>query len=236
MKLSSPLKKWIESANNAINGIIYAAKTERHIRYHFYAAIFILLTSFVLGVNRYEFLAIAIAVILVLLAEMMNSAIESVVDLLTKEYKESAKAAKDIAAGAVLVTASGSVAIGYIILLPYFKEIMNNGLKIATHPIEYIAVVAIVITIIIVIISKAYFQRGQPLRGGMPSGHTAIAFSIWTIVTVISRTFLSSFLVLALALIIAHTRVSSGIHRPIEVITGAALGIFITYTLLKLFT
>ncbi|RMD52965.1 MAG: phosphatase PAP2 family protein [Nitrospirae bacterium] len=231
-----PLKKWIKSANNAINGIIEAARTERHLRYHFYSAILVFICSLILDINRYDFLAISIIIIIVLLAEMINTSIEYVVDLITEEYNVKAKAAKDVAAGAVLVTAAGAVVIGYLILFPYLKDFVRRGIRIAHHGSENIAMVAIVITIIIVIITKAYFKSGQPLRGGMPSGHAAVAFSIWMTVTLVSKTFLSSLLVFILAVVIAYSRVSHGIHRPIEVVVGALLGTSITYLLFLLFT
>ena len=70
----------------------------------------------------------------------------------------------------------------------------------------------------------------------MPSGHAAIAFSIWTSVTLISENFVTSFLVLVLAITIAQSRVYVGVHRPIEVILGAMIGIAVTFLLFKLFS
>lgn len=231
-----PLRKWITSANFAINGILHAAQTERHMRYHFYAAIIVLIASFSLGITRFEFVTISIIVILVLLAEMINTAIEAVVDLVSEEFHIKAQEAKDIAAGAVLVTASGALATGYIILFPYCKKAFKEGITIATHSHEDVALIALVITFISVIILKAYLGRGLPLRGGMPSGHAAVSFSVWTIVTLISKTLLPSLLVLALAMVIAQSRVSTGAHRPLEVIAGAVLGTIITFSLFKIFT
>lgn len=231
-----PLRKWISSANFAINGILHAARTERHMRYHFYAAIIVLIVSFSLGINRFEFITISILVILVLLAEMINTAVEAVVDLVSEEFHIKAQSAKDIAAGAVLVTAFGATAIGYIILFPYMKKAFNEGITIAVHTHEDIALISLVITFILVIIMKAYFGRGLPLHGGMPSGHAAVSFSVWTIVTVTSKAVLPSLLVFALALVIAQSRVSTGAHRPTEVVVGAVLGIVVTFSLFQFFT
>jgi len=230
-----PLKKWIEGANYAIEGILYAAKTQKHLRYHFYAAVLILLLSFILGISRLEFIVIAIVVILVLLAEMLNTAIEATVDLVSREYNPKAKIAKDIAAGAVLVTASGAVVIGFIILLPPLKNAFYDGIKIAKHTGENIAIIALVVVIISVIITKAYFGKGLPLSGGLPSGHTAIAFSVWVTVTFLSESFLLSLLVFILVVWIAQSRVTVGAHRPWEVILGAMLGIVVTFLLFKMF-
>jgi diacylglycerol kinase (ATP) len=191
-----PLRKLVESANHAIEGMLHSAKTQRHLRYHFYTAVVILILSLVLGVSKTEFIAIAIVSIIVLSVEMLNTAVEATVDSIFKEYDARAKIIKDIAAGAVLLTAIGAALIGYIIFVPYLKS---------------------------------------PLRGGMPSGHAAVAFSVWAAVTFLSEAFMPSFLVLILAVLIAQSRVSVGVHRPWEVILGALLGLVVTFFLFQLF-
>ena len=230
-----PLRKWVESANYAIEGILHAAKTERHLRYHFYAAVLILLLSLILGITRSEFIAIAIVAIIVLSVEMLNTAIEATVDIIFKEYDNRAKIIKDIAAGAVLTASIGAAVVGYIIFLPYLKNTFENGLKIAKHSREDVAIISFVVLLILVIITKTFFGKGSPLRGGMPSGHAAVAFSIWVAVTFLSEAFLPSFLILILAVLVAQSRVSIGVHKPWEVILGALLGSVVTFSLFKLF-
>lgn len=230
-----PLRKWVESANYAIEGILHAAKTERHLRYHLYAAVLILLLSLILGITRSEFIAIAIVAIIVLSVEMLNTAIEATVDIIFKEYDNRAKIIKDIAAGAVLTASIGAAVVGYIIFLPYLKNTFENGLKIAKHSREDVAIISFVVLLILVIITKTFFGKGSPLRGGIPSGHAAIAFSIWAAVTFLSEAFLPSFLVLILAVLVAQSRVSIGVHKPWEVILGALLGSVVTFFLFKLF-
>ncbi len=97
------------------------------------------------------------------------------------------------------------------------------------------AIIALIIVLILVIITKTFFGRGLPLRGGMPSGHAAVAFSIWLAVTFLSESFVSSFLVLILAIFVAQSRVSVGIHRPWEVILGALIGVTMTFLLFRVF-
>jgi len=230
-----PLRKWVESANYAIEGILHAAKTERHLRYHFYAAVLILLLSLILGITRSEFIAIAIVAIIVLSVEMLNTAIEATVDIIFKEYDNRAKIIKDIAAGAVLTASIGAAVVGYIIFLPYLKNTFENGLKIAKHSREDVAIISFVVLLILVIITKTFFGKGSPLRGGMPSGHAAVAFSIWVAVTFLTEAFLPSFLILILAVLVAQSRVSIGVHKPWEVILGALLGSVVTFFLFKLF-
>jgi diacylglycerol kinase (ATP) len=235
VKYIMPIKQWLKSADHAIEGILHAAKTQRHLRYHFYAAAFVLVLSYALGLTKDEFVIIALAVIAVLVAEMLNSSIESVVDLLEPEYHKRARAAKDVAAGAVLITAFGALVIGYIVLSPYVQEVFHKGLDIAKHTPWDISVMAVILVLISVILLKAYFGKGHPLSGGLPSGHAAVAFSVCVSVVYITHNFLASLLSLLLALMISVSRVTSGVHRPIEVVLGAALGAGITFVLFKVF-
>lgn len=230
-----PLRRWVDSAGYAIEGILYAAKTQRHLRYHFYIAVFVLILTYVLGVGRTDFLIVAIAVILVILAEMINTAIEYVVDLLSPEHSESARIAKDVAAGAVLITAFGAVIVGYIILFPYFSTSFRKGIYIAKHSREEITLIAIILVVITVIVLKSFFGKGHPLSGGMPSGHAALAFSVWVAITYSTESFAASLLSGALAVIIAQSRVAVRAHSPSEVIIGAFLGVTITLLLFFIF-
>jgi len=231
-----PLNKWIESANNAIEGIIYAAKTQRHLRYHFYSAIIVLILSYELGISRIDFLFISIAVIIVLLAEMLNTAIEFVVDIVSPEKSEKARIVKDVAAGSVLITAFGAAVLGYLILSPYVIKAFEKGIRIARHSKNEIALISIIIVLISVVVLKAYFGKGHPLRGGMPSGHSAVAFSMWIAITFITENSIVSIIAFLMALLIARSRVSIGAHTWIEVIVGALLGASISFLLFLSFS
>jgi diacylglycerol kinase (ATP) len=231
-----PLRKWIQSTNHAIEGILHAAKTQRHMRYHFYAAIIVLIGSFLLGVSWTEFAVLVILVVVVLSIEMLNTSIEVITDVLFKEYDQRAKTIKDIAAGAVLISAIGAAVIGYVILFEPVKNLYYSGLRVAKHAPSDISVVALVIVLILVVITKAFYGKGEPLRGGMPSGHAAVSFSIWIAVTMISESFMPSMLVFIMAILIAQSRVAVGVHRPVEVLVGALLGISVTFLLFKVFS
>lgn len=231
-----PLRRWIKSANFAIEGILHAAQTQRHLRYHFYSAASVLLASYVIGVSKTEFLIIALAVMAVLLAEMLNTAVESVVDLLSPEKSEKARIAKDTAAGGVLITAFGAAVVGYIILFPHLKELFEKGLDIARRPKQEISVLAFVIILILVVLLKTYSKKGHPLAGGMPSGHAAISFSVWVSVTYTTRSFIASALCFVLALLVAQSRVSTKVHSRFEVAAGAIIGASITFFLFRIFS
>ena len=153
-------KNWFESVNLAIEGILYAAKTQRHMRYHFWVAAAILIFSLFLSITKLEFLILAFAILFVLFAEMINTAIEATVDLLSPSYSKLAKIAKDTAAGAVLIASIGAVVTGYLVLYPHLREPFTKGIEFAKNSPEHITFIALVIVIIAVIMSKAYSKKG----------------------------------------------------------------------------
>jgi len=175
-------------------------------------------------------------VIVVLLAELFNTAIETVVDLASPEHSEKAKIAKDVAAGAVLITAFGAAVIGYIILLPYIRSGFQRGFHIAKHSAEEISVMAVTLVLILVVVTKAYFGKGTPLRGGIPSGHSALAFSIWVVVIYTTGSLVASVVCFILAALIAASRVVSKIHTPWEVMLGGLMGTLLTFILFAVFS
>ncbi|GAB4390328.1 MAG: diacylglycerol kinase [Thermodesulfovibrionales bacterium] len=231
-----PVRQWIRSANFAIEGILQAARTQRHLRYHFYAAAAVLLFSYAAGVTKIHFLIISLAVIAVLLAEMLNTAMESVVDLLSPDRHDKARAAKDIAAGAVFITAFGAAIIGYVVLMPYARKIFDKGLRVAKHTSEEISIIALVLVLMVVVLMKSRLGKGHPLSGGMPSGHAALAFAAWVAVTFITENLIASILCFLLAAGIARSRVTQKIHGPWEVFVGALIGSLITFALFRVFS
>jgi diacylglycerol kinase (ATP) len=96
-----------------------------------------------------------------------------------------------------------------------------------------------VVVIIVVIATKAISGRGTPLRGGLPSGHAAIAFAGWMAATYVlsdhDHRFLISTLTFVMALLVAQTRVEAGVHSTLEVAYGGVLGALITLTLFQVF-
>lgn len=221
-------KNWLESLNCAIEGILAAVKTERHLRYHFVAALAVLLLALFFRVTALEFFLLVLAAMLVIFAELMNTAIETLVDLVTSEYHELAKRAKDIAAGAVLVTSVGAAILGYLVLSGYIFPLFDSEPTLIREPQGTVPLGALLTVVILVILIKARYNRGTPLHGGMPSGHTALAFSIATSVILSENGFISSVLVVILALLVSQSRLLLKIHSPKEVIYGALLGASIT--------
>src|SRR5476651_2739461 len=94
----------LEPVKAAISGVALTFRTQRHMRFHIYTVGVVVLLALFLGLGPREWLVLLFTVVLVLTAEMFNSAIEATVDLVHPGYHPLAKTAKDIAAGAVLIT------------------------------------------------------------------------------------------------------------------------------------
>ena len=99
----------------AVEGVVHVLRTQRHMRFHFLTLVLVLVVSLVFRLDREEVLILLFTVSLVLAAEMFNTAIEAVVDLVTQTYHPLAKFAKDIAAGAVLITTINALAVGFLL-------------------------------------------------------------------------------------------------------------------------
>ncbi len=222
------VRKLIDSFNYAIDGIIYTLKTQRNMRIHIFAAICVLLLSLFFRLSKLEILVLFFTISLVIITEMLNTSIEATIDLITDQYHVLAKIAKNVAAGAVLIASLNAILVAYIIFfdkLNLVTEIVLN--RVRQMPI-HVTFISLIIVVLIVISLKAYFGKGTPLRGGMPSGHTAIAFSVVTAVAFISENTLIITLCLLLATLVAQSRIESGFHDLFQVMMGAILGICIT--------
>jgi len=228
-------KNWLESLNCAIEGILYVAKTQRHMRYHFMTAVVVLVLSLFLNLSWIEFSLLAFCITLVLFAEVINTAIEVTIDLISEEFHPLARIAKDVSAGAVLLAVTGSLTIGYVILSRHIFPPASETLREVRHSKADMAIVSLLLVIIAVVITKVRFGKGTPLHGGMPSGHSAIAFSVWTAITLITLDPMVATITFVLAIMVSHSRMLMGIHTFWEVIAGALLGAFITLIIFQVF-
>lgn len=225
---------FFEAWGNATNGIIYSATTQRNIRIQLVLAVIVMVLSLFYGLNTAEFLCLLFAVFMVIFAELINTAIETVVDLFVDVYHPKAKISKDVAAGAVVLAACNALVVGYFI---FFKEenlkaisdsIFNNMVKSPMH----LAFVAIMLVVIAVISMKAgcskKTERGELVKEGfVPSGQSAIAFAALTAIWLNSKDVVTFTLALILSILVVENRVGSNARTKAEIVFGACMGVLI---------
>jgi diacylglycerol kinase (ATP) len=182
-----------------------------------------------------EFALLAISILFVLFAELINTAVEAVVDLITPGFHPLAKIAKDTSAGAVLVAACGAGIMGYLILAKYILPLYGKALAMFGTQSDLGTVVAVLVVTIVVIMIKTLSGTGSPLHGGIPSGHAAVAFSIATAVSLNTGDPLISLLSFALAIMVSHSRLLMRIHSMREVVLGSLVGAGVTILVLLAF-
>jgi diacylglycerol kinase (ATP) len=166
---------------------------------------------------------------------MINTSIEAAIDMTTNYYHPLAKIAKNTAAGAVFITAINAIVVGYVI----FWSKLSNFSYVVVHKVKnsepYTILIVLVIVCIATIIAKAIFGEGTPLKGGMPSGHSSLAFSIATAIALITEEPICIMLSYLMAFITAQSRVDSEVHSLSEVVVGAALGMLLTLLIFTVF-
>lgn len=127
MSLKSKGKRTFKgSVKNCLDGISYVTKSEKNFKREIALGIIALILSYILKIDKIEFIIVLTMICLVLTTEIINTAIERTVDLVTKEYHELARIAKDVSAGSVLVTSIFALIIGIIIFIPKIITLLGG--------------------------------------------------------------------------------------------------------------
>lgn len=229
------LKKLLESFNNAISGVIDTVRTQRNMKIHLLAALVVLIACFTFDISKIEFLILAITITMVISAELLNTGIEAAIDITTNFYHPLAKVAKNAAAGAVFITAVNALIVGYIIFWEKLSNMSYTVVDKVKNSEPYTVLIVLVIVSIVTIIVKAIFGEGTPLKGGMPSGHSALSFAMATIISLITEEPTVILISYLMATITAQSRVDSEVHSLWEVIVGAIFGILLTIFIFAVF-
>ena len=216
--------KLFHSFNHAFEGIMYAARTQRNMRTHLVIALLVIFGALWLRFERSNLIDLVTIIALVLALELLNTAIEAIVDLLTVTHHPLAKTAKDAAAGAVLVASIAAVVIGYLL---FYQGIINGGQRVyeAVGQVpSNVAVVVLAIVALVTIFAKLWVGRGSALQGGAISGHAALAFAAATLLAFLYQRPLAGILAYFIAFLVAQSRVESRIHSVAEAFWGGLLG------------
>lgn len=115
----------VKSFKYSFEGLVHAIRENQNMRIHIAIAVIVIILGLILGVSAFEMGILAVMILLVIMAEMINTALEEMVDLIITEHHRQAKIAKDVASGMVLVAATGSIMVGIFILAPYLLKLLS---------------------------------------------------------------------------------------------------------------
>jgi len=211
----------------AVSGIIFTFRTQRHMRFHLYVVMVVLTLGVLTNLQLREMLVLPFTISLVVVAEMFNSAIEAVVDLASPNYHPMAKFAKDIAAGAVLVTTILALVVGALLIVGEDRwELIKINLTAESLGLQLVPrmIIGACVLFFIVVVGKGLGKRGTVLKGGLVSGHAAYAFFLAIGVPFLTENVLASSLAILLACIVAQSRYEAKIHSIFELVLGAGVG------------
>lgn len=215
----------------ALNGIVFTFRTQRHMRFHLFVVMIVLLLSIVVNLGLRETLVLLFTITLVLVAEMFNSAIEATVDLVSPNYNPLAKFAKDIAAGAVLISTIIALVVGALLFLGESRweaikiNMTSEGFRVSAG---VRLLLGATVLFFVVLVGKGLGQRGRVLQGGLVSGHAAFGFFFATSAAVLTDNALTAGIALLLAAIIAQSRFEAKFHTIFELSLGALVGVILS--------
>lgn len=222
----------LRSFRYAWDGVLFVFVTQRHMRAHAVVIALVLLGAWGLGVDSGDLLQLLVAMSLVLIAEMINTALEMVVDMIVDSYNPHAKTIKDIAAGAVLVASVYALAVAGVVF--FNNERLGQILRSIPYPERPDRVGAMVLVVLGMIALGLFIgylkyrtRRGAFWRGGIISGHTALGFLLATSIAILTRDPAVTLLAVALAVLISQSRLQARIHSPYEIVVGAIMGIVV---------
>lgn len=225
-------KNFIQAFDNASNGIVYSVITQTNIRKQLIIGALVLLLSLFYNFETSEFLSLTFAIFFVIFAEMMNTAVETIVDLITEVYNPKAKIAKDVGAGAVLLSAINAIIVAYFLFIKETdifdmqESIFSRMISSKTNMI----LATIIVVILIVLVVKAFIKRNEIKTNKKakfnPSGQAMIAFALLTLIWLNSRNIIVFLLSLALSLIIVGNRLHDTRSFG-EVLFGGFMGVLI---------
>jgi diacylglycerol kinase (ATP) len=226
----------LDSFRFAMEGLVYALQSHRHMQYMLLLSAATLLAAEILGTDRVGIIALILATGMLIMAELINAALEATVDLACSTYHPLAKVAKDIGAAAVMIASGIAVFISALVLLetPRITKLLGmTGDKVAPSPLHF-ALVGAVLVVILVVLGKVWGKKGTLWKGGAVSGHSALAAYLLTAIVYKTNSPLIFGMAFLLAFLVAQSRYEGGIHSLREVLLGALVGLTVSGVMLRL--
>lgn len=229
-----PKVKWHRSFRFAYEGVKYALSTQRNMKFHFFAAFAALALALFFGLPKLEILFILLAVTMMIVTELINTAIEKAVDLAMPDRHPLAKIAKDVAAASVLVSAAFAAMVGMIVFYDPVDRLFREARASEGHSFS-VAMVWILLSLVIltVIVIQTRFSRKD--RRLKPSLLVAVAFAISTLITCYVAVTFIGLLSYLLACLVAFLLYDKNGRSWASLVLGAFIGAFVAVLAYYLF-
>ncbi|CAN7439194.1 diacylglycerol kinase [Paenibacillus sp. LjRoot153] len=224
--MSGGFRKWRRSFRYAYEGIKYALDTQRNMKFHFSVAFLVLLAALFVHLSKTDILFILLAVTLMIVTELINTAVEKTVDLAMPDRHPLAKIAKDVAAASVLVSAMFAIVVGLVVFYEPIDQLLRHT-RLQETPMSagaiWILIALVMLTVIV--IETRFSDKGKLVR---PSLLTAIAFAIATVILVLVTETIAALLGYTLSIIILIVLYDKKTRPFPALFLGAMIGIVVT--------
>lgn len=222
-------RNFFDACKNAVNGIIYGTTTQSNVKKQLVIIAFVMLISLFFNLSKVEFICLIFACVLIIFAEMINTAVETLVDLYVDVYHPKAKIAKDVAAGAVVITALNAVIIAYFLFFDKIGDMGNSIYQTVINSPTYLAFVVVILIIIVAVALKAAKIRGKRSNKELIVSCQSMLASAAVVATwIVTENLVALSFAVILAIMICMNRVESKERTVLEVVLGVILGILIT--------
>jgi diacylglycerol kinase len=225
-------RKWIQSFQYAYEGFIYAFKTQRNMKIHVFIGLAILVLALFFQLPKLETMFILLSLALVMGAELINTAVEKTVDLAMPDRHPLAKAAKDLAAAFVLLTAMLAVGIGLIVFFEPVDRWIRGMNEIEENP-SVVGTVLMIIALVclVIIIVHSFWGKRASFR---PDIITGVVFSLTVIITAMETKTAVLIIVYSLCAILVIIRYDKNKIPLAAILFGGLIGIFVTLAALNI--
>ena len=220
-------KTFFTALKHALDGVIRAFKTERNLRIDYVIGLFVLICSLFFDFTKTEFACLCLTIGFVIFSEMINSTVEYIVDLITDKYDDRAKAAKDIAAGGVLISSVVAVVVAFFLFSDKLTMATTSVISTIFSSNIYLLFTIIFAVIILAVILKGVIGKGSSYALAYPSARVALAFGLTTYAYIITRSLVVGGIAFILSIIIAQIRIENTRIRPIYMIISAIIGVLV---------
>lgn len=228
-------KTLFTASKNALNGIIHVFKTERNLRIDYLIGFVVLFISLFFEFTKTELVCLMLTISFVIFAEMINSTVEYMTDLITEEYNEKAKAAKDIAAGGVLLSSGIAVLVAYFLFADKINTASTRLLSTVLGSKGHVLVTILFACVILTIILKGIFNKDKiNFVNSFPSSRVTVSFALATYLFIITRSFLVGGVSFALCFIIYSLKKETDKVSSFHVLLSALLGVLIVIAVYQL--